>query len=334
MKQRNFKTKVLIVCSGFFVIFLLVMLTRSFYKDALKENTLGNDKEEKKAYYVMLVENTESVFWKSVYESAKQEAESRHILLGLSEKSDGVSYSLSERMEMYIAARVDGIILEYRGEPELEEQIANAVNHNIPVVTLLTDGGNGGAVSFVGANNYEMAKKYGDEIVKILEPNTKRVMILAHGTERNSREEQIYNQINSVVLNSKKASEEISVEIQRISSEKVFDTEEAIWSILKNKETIPDILVCFNERDTECAYQTLINYNLVGEVEIIGYHYTNIILNAIAEGIIPATIDVNTEQMGKYSIQALDEYAEDGYVNSFFDVDLSVIGQKEAEEMK
>lgn len=334
MKKGNFKIKAAIVLCGLFIISLLTIMTSSFYTGVLNKNSVGSTgEEEKKAHYVMLVENTDSTFWDSVYESAKKEAEANDVILELSRNTDGVPYSCAERMEMYIAARVDGIILEYRGEPELDEQIARAMNAHIPVVTVLNDASKKGSASFVGVNNYQLAEEYGKQIVKILTPEMKKIMVLTHSSETNEGEEQVYNQINNMVLNSEKATGDIVMETKRIPSSKAFDAEEAIWSIFQNGKELPDILVSFNEIDTECAYQALINYNLVGKVQIIGYYYTDMILDAINQGIIPVTIDLNTEQMGKYSIQALTEYEKDGYVNSFFNVELKVIDKKKAGEM-
>lgn len=334
MKKRNFKMKAAIVLCGLVIIFLLTIMSSSFYTGVLNKNSMGNaGEEEKKAHYVMLVENTDSTFWKSVYESAKKKADAEDVILELSRNTDAVPYSCAERMEMYIAARVDGIILEYRGETELDEQIAMALDAKIPVVTVLNDAAKKGSISFVGVNNYQLAEEYGKQIVKILTPEMKKITVLTHNSKENEGEEQVYNQINNMVINSEKATDNITMETKRIPSAGAFDAEEAIWSIFQNREEIPDILVCFNEVDTECAYQALINYNLVGKVQIVGYYYTDMILDAIKQGIIPVTIDLNTEQMGRYSIQALTEYEKDGYVNSFFNVDLKVIDKEKAGEM-
>lgn len=333
MGQQNLKKKAVIASVGFAALLLLAILISSFYTKILDKKTMTADiGEEKKAHYIMIIESGKSGFWESVYESAKKEAAVHDIILELSESSKTMPYSLSERMQMYLAAKVDGIILEYRGEAALEKEIEKAKQMEIPVVTLLTDAKTSGAVSCVGSNNYEMAKKYGEQIIKILTPNTKKIMVLSHGGETYSDESEILKKIDSMVKASKRASDQISMEIKKISSLKAFDREEAIWSIFQDKESLPDILVCLSERDTECAYQALINYNMVGKVEIIGYYHTDMILKAIAEGIIPSTLVLDTEQMGLYSVNALNSYKEEGYVDSFYNVDLSIIGKSQAEE--
>lgn len=49
-----------------------------------------------------------------------------------------------------------------------------------------------------------------------------------------------------------------------------FDTEEAIRIVFQSQEGPPEILVCLDEVTTECAYQAMIDYNVVGEVDIVG----------------------------------------------------------------
>lgn len=336
MNRKNKNKKLWISFLGLFFIVLLTMLTRSFYTATLQKNYGSSFQEEKQAHYVMILENTDSIFWNSVYESAKEEADKQNILLELS-KTEGTYYSKKERMEMSIAAKVDGIILEYEGEKELDKMIQRANKQNIPVVTISSDGCKIGAISFVGVNRYQLAKTYGEEILKIINKNTKKILVLTHGKEVSKEEEQLYNQMNSMISKQRFLKggtlHQIQVETKSISLKKVFDVEEEIWTLFQQEERIPDILVCLNEIDTECAYQALINYNLVGKVQIIGYYYTPSILNGIADGILPSTMNLDTKQLGKYSILALWEYKKDGYTNAFYSVDLSVIDKKKAKEM-
>ena len=48
-----------------------------------------------------------------------------------------------------------------------------------------------------------------------------------------------------------------------------------------NDENLPDVLVCMYEVVTECVYQALIDYNQVGNVKVIGFYYSDVILDAI-----------------------------------------------------
>lgn len=52
----------------------------------------------------------------------------------------------------------------------------------------------------------------------------------------------------------------------------------------------------------------VLDFNLAGKVVLIGYYSSDDILTAVEKGVISVTCDVDTEQLGRYSIEALTEY--------------------------
>ena len=56
-------------------------------------------------------------------------------------------------------------------------------------------------------------------------------------------------------------------------------------------------------------------------------------MEAVKNGLIPVTISMNVEQIGKYSIEALTEYWEEGRTNAYYNVDLDVIASTKDETM-
>ena len=126
------------------------------------------------------------------------------------------------------------------------------------------------------------------------------------------------------------------VEIQSLTmaAQSTFDAEEVIRDLLKDDGTRPDILVCMNETDSESAYNAMVDYNQVGNVDIIGYYQSETILDAIEKGIIPMALTLDTEQMGRSSIEALEEYYTMGYTSNYMSVDLSVITSENVEDYR
>lgn len=57
-------------------------------------------------------------------------------------------------MEMAIAARVDGIIVQVSNEEAVSAQIDKAKGQDIPVITIRSDAPNSKRVSFVSGNDY------------------------------------------------------------------------------------------------------------------------------------------------------------------------------------
>jgi ribose transport system substrate-binding protein len=136
----------------------------------------------------------------------------------------------------------------------------------------------------------------------------------------------VFNQIKKT-LNEKLGENSINIQPYYIANDSEFDSEEAIRDIFVDSENIPDILVCMEEVDTECACQAIVDYNKVGEVTIIGSYSSDIILESISKGLAALTITMDTNKLGKQCVQALDEYEEMGYVNNYFNVDLHIINE-------
>ena len=92
-------------------------------------------------------------------------------------------------------------------------------------------------------------------------------------------------------------------------------------------EKLPDIIICQSELSTVCVYQTIVDYNKVGLVDILGYYNSDTILKAIDRNVVYATLSIDTVQMGKHSIDALTEYYELGNTSQYFTVDITLINK-------
>lgn len=111
---------------------------------------------------------------------------------------------------------------------------------------------------------------------------------------------------------------------QSVDDTNAFSVEESVRDIFMGEE-VPDILICLNELNTTCAYQAVVDYNKVGAVSILGHYVSETILNAIDRGVIYATVDIDTAQMGAFCIDALQEYHDLGYTSQYFTADISLI---------
>ena len=64
------------------------------------------------------------------------------------------------------------------------------------------------------------------------------------------------------------------------------------------------MLVCMDEVVTECVYQALVDYNQVGNVDVVGFYYSDVILDGISKGIISSAIALDMDEIGRYSVNA------------------------------
>lgn len=283
-------------------------------------------------HYVMIAEDTRSSLWKEIYKSAAREAEESNVYLELM-NSDGMQeYSLEDSLRISIASKVDGIIMQPNGSAAGRELIREAAENGIPVVAALEDDSDSERVSFVGINSYQMGTAYGEAILKMLSedkaqaaahPEDKvRVLVLLSADKRDTGTSLMVSQLTSEV---KKEAPDAEVSLYYVNNSGNFELEEAIRDIFLNQEELPDMLVCMDEMITECAYQAVVDYNQVGNVDIIGYYESDTILDSIKKGTVAATISFSTDEIGRYSVEALNEYHLLGHVSNYFNVTLRTV---------
>ncbi len=123
----------------------------------------------------------------------------------------------------------------------------------------------------------------------------------------------------------------VELSLQSVDDTNAFSVEESVRDIFMGEE-IPDILICLNELNTTCAYQAVVDYNKVGAVSILGHYVSDTILNAIDRGVIYATVDIDTSQMGGFCIDALQEYHDLGYTSQYFTADIGLITRDNVDE--
>ena len=76
---------------------------------------------------------------------------------------------------------------------------------------------------------------------------------------------------------------------------------------------------------TECVYQALVDYNQVGNVDVVGFYYSDVILDGISKGIISSAIALDMDEIGRYSVNALEEFSSLGHTSNYYSVGQHVI---------
>lgn len=303
-----------------------------FYGKIRREMDYQNGNMHEYERHYMMISGDNSDLWQSVYESALKSAQEQNIYLEWLGNDMMTSYTTAECMEIAIASEVDGIILYPDGSEELSELIGEAASQGIPVVTVLNDVPESERISYVGVNDYQTGEIYGTWILDALESGMNRVMVLMDEASGQVNRNLVYSRMYLVVENGKKEGQEVEISTYGIDNSTSFEAEEVIRDIFLNSETIPDILICMDSVSTECAYQALIDYNEVGNMEIVGYYTTDTILEAVSKGLIPVTMAIDTEEIGMYSVEALNEYLQYGHVSNYFNVKLELVTEENVED--
>ena len=301
------------------IIAVFQIYLKRFQSDGSAENYSG--------YYAMIVEDRKSDFWQAIYKSAYEAGLEQDIYVDLFGENLSQNYSRQELMEIAIFSEVDGIIVEADESPEMAKLINRAASAGIPVVTLYSDSASSARCSYVGAGNYDVGREYGRQVLQIGESRRKSqdVLVLMDANSGDSSQNIVWSGIQETILRENQNDAiEYSFSMLAIDDSTTFSVEESIRKIFL-EEDVPDIIICLNELNTTCVYQTVVDYNKVGEVRILGNYTSDIILRGIYRNVIDATVTVDTAQMGQYCVDALVEYEEFGNTSDYFAADITLI---------
>jgi len=295
--------------------------------------------ENYERYYALISSDEKSDFWKSVLEGAKEAGEIDNKAFVEDFAVDlGATYTVEERLKMAIAADVDGIIIEGGESDELNSLVVEASEKGIPVVTVREDIPDSSNVSFVGCSEYDMGLSYGTQIIQLASKiraeqkasgkkpsDAMNVKILISSISEESGQNLLLSGIREEVAQNYTLSKILTLEFCVVNDASPFDVEESIRDIFIDKEEKTDIIVCLTELQTNCVYQAVVDYNRVGETNVIGFFDSANILEEIKKEIIYSTVSMNTKQMGQYCVEALEEYTELGNVSEYYAVDNYVV---------
>ena len=321
------------------LVFMVATLVIGIFVFKLYVSASRDDVEEKAfdKYYAMITDDPKSSLWQSIYLGAYENGIDSDVYVELLGNNLSEEYSCEELMRIAIASHVDGIIVYADESKGMTTLIDEAVEDGIPVVTIYSDNTRSSRCSYVGISGYNIGCEYGTQIINIMkEKRSERIMasdyniattnitVLIDAEQKSSTQDVIISSLQDTLAQDAPINSEYKINIVPVDRTNAFSVEESIRDIFM-KEDIPDIIVCLDELDTTCAYQAVVDYNMVGDVSILGYYDSETILNAIDRKVIYATISVDTSQMGKFCVDALNEYIQLGFTSQYFTADVTLI---------
>lgn len=284
-------------------------------------------------HYVMIAGDSTQEFWQSVFQGASDRAAEKGIYLEMMGESLNAGHSVSEYMQMAIAAKVDGILLASDGSENISELIDDAAARGIPVVTMLKDEADSRRVSHIGISYYSLGQQYAEQIATLIRNKTVpskmsfKVLVLMNSSINDSSRNTVHSTIKDVLDSRTDLKATVSIDARLIESTTAFAAEESIRNLFVNEKELPDVIVCLDEICSACVSQALVDYNQVGKIELIGYYTGAAIVSGISKRIIYSTTGVDTHTMGVSGVDALAEYLETGYTSDYYSVDTFVVDQ-------
>ena len=331
MKVSRNKVVVSILAGIVLVLFIATVAGLFYYREMIRK--LGEVHEEEfteyPRLYAYIAEDPDSQLSNRIYKEIAEYAVENDCYVEMTGQNLSTSYSKADRMNIAISSKVDGIILEGDDSKETADLIDKATANGIPVVTVLSDCQTSSRKSFVGLNNFSLGSEYGEELAAIGDMNKKypmNALILLDGDDGNS-DDIIHAAIQQAVTGRL-----IKLTSAVVDTSSPFTSEESVMNILDGLATIPDVIICLNDRTTESAIQCIVEKNLVGKTTILGYYDSDTILKAIDRGSVYATFAIETKTVAKQCVNALNEYNNTGFVSEYNPANYILINRQNVSE--
>jgi len=331
------------------IVMSVVTLASVFVYRALIARTFNLDTGGSSFYthhIAMVTDSHSDPFWKSVWLAAKDEGAKSDAVVEWVGNSLTEEYSLTSLMEMAIAAKVDGIILQPDGSEEIKQLITSAIESGIPVITVMSDASGTGRQGFVGYNSYDLGQLYGAQVRAAMAQSIGEyhAVVLFGSDVSENTQNIVYSSIKENL-----EGKNVTLDVINIDNSNVFSAEEAIRELVVSTPSAtvdantppqlgktygPDILICLNATNTVCAYQAVVDHNKVGQIQILGYYDSDEILTAIEKHVIQATVAVDANIVGASCVTTLMEYLNLGRTSDFTPVTLQLVTAANLEDYR
>jgi ribose transport system substrate-binding protein len=317
--------RISIICFG--VLAVAAFLVSLFLIQDLRIRNPGNDALSLRYHIALYLPDNRDSFFNELIRGAEQAALELNVSISL----HSIDPAKNE-LEMASYTGIDGaLVCPYLNDALARRQLEKLRSENIPVVLINHNVMNEQPWPFIGTNNFDIGRRMG--------------MIAANAFADNSNDDAI----RPVLVFSEKSpgiyAERELVEMgiaaslgQQLVSPitamrttlNPLDAEEIINGLFRNPsessaEAEPKTVIFTDSSDTIAAAHALIDMNLVGQVQIIGFGNDPVILENIRKGIIAGSIVVNPERMGYEAVRSLISLRSSGYTSTSIDTGVTIV---------
>ncbi len=236
--------------------------------------------------------------------------------------------SLDFPMALY--SGFDGMIVYPYLDEHLMREILNEINRqDVPIVLVEHDLQDESPWPFVGTNNFDVGKKIGELISQYHKTPVEMAVVYSDKSPGIYAERELVEMGINAHLGDRLAAP--------ITSKKTdlnpLDAELLMYHLLRDEPNI-NTVVFTDSNDTLAATQVVIDMNLVGSVQIIGFGTEEPILEYIEKHILLGTIAEDPRQIGYNSVKALKELKEKGHTPSYVDTGVQAVTRRNVSQFR
>ncbi len=307
--------KSITILSGLAFLFFLLLSVRMLIQTPFVTKEGFSKVEEREFHYALFLPVTNQSFFQRLREGALDAAAAKNCAVtfhSIYEDPDSLS------MVQYSGFNGIGLYL-YENDKKTMDLLKTIQDKGIPIVQIESEIIQGPATFLIGTNNFNVGKGIGKLALQTGFDSLNMVLVYSR------KNPGVYSDATLIEMGIKNVlKEKLSMLRREATSLNPLDAERIVYDILKNDPSV-DVLVLTDPNDTLVAVQAIIDLNLVGKVQIIGFGDQELIKTYIDKGLILGSIVRNPYRIGYSAVMALYELSTNSYTSSFVDTGITLL---------
>jgi len=278
--------------------------------------------KEKSFHYAFFLPSSDNAFFEQLKEGALSASLSMDCSVSFHEMDmDPLS------LQMVPFSGVDGIaVYAYQDDTNLLVNLSKISDAGIPIIQIENEIVRDEKTFFIGTNNFDSGKAIGRLALK---SEKEKINLALVYSEKNPGLMTDANLIELGLIST------IGYRVASIQKEQTtlnpLDAEVLTYRLIRQEPAI-DVIVLTDPSDTLVTVQAIVDMNLVGDIQVIGFGDDERIMEFINKGLVLGTIVRNPYRIGFSAIMALQEISTNGYTSAYVDTGISIIsGSNEGE---
>jgi ribose transport system substrate-binding protein len=284
--------------------------------------------ETRSYHFSLYLPGYDSAFFSGIVAGAERAAAE----MGAAISIHSIDPALNE-LEMASYTGVDGVIVcPYLDDALARRQLEKLDERRIPVVLINHNIPNDKPWPFIGSNNFDMGRRIGlisrdlsrDPVQLAVVYSDKAPGIYA---ERELVEMGIVDALGERLSGSVRS---FKTNLNPLNAEdllyRLFMPGTPAGTSPAEYDELPINIIAFTDpADTAAAAQTLVDMNLVGRIQIIGFGSDPAVVENIRKGIVSCSVAINSERIGYEAVKSLTALRTTGYTSTSINTGIDII---------
>ncbi|MDR0623820.1 MAG: substrate-binding domain-containing protein [Treponema sp.] len=228
-------------------------------------------------------------------------------------------------LEMASYTGIDGaVVCPYLDDSLARRQLDKLGSRQIPTVIINHNVPNDQPWPFIGTNSFDVGRRFGIIAGNITEGPVRPVLVYSDKAPGIYGERELVEMGITAALGDRLAAPIAGFR----TNLNPLDAEALLDRLFRASPAFPadvNTIIFTDPNDTIAAAQALIDMNLVGRVQVIGFGDDPGVLENIRKGIIACTVVINPERIGYEAVRSLASLRRTGYTSTSIDMGIEII---------